>query len=881
MRFLHRLRYLVRSLVSARRMDAELEEELRDHVAREAASRMRHGAAEPDAHRQALIALGGSTRYAEEAREARGWHWVRDAADDSRHAVRLVRKYPGFATAMILITALGIGAATAVFSAVNGVLLRPLPFASPDQIMMLRFTMPNGRFAASGLESYAAIAQDAQVLSAAGVYGMGGATVTRDGEPQQLRVEYLTPSALALLGVKPFIGRVFGEDDVARDIPVALLSHAMWQERFAGDSSIVGRMVELNGVSHSIIGVMPAEFLGPRLLGPALWLPARVSAAGMMVAGQPKLGGSIMVRLANGVTASQAEAWLAARLRVRVADPIGADSVAGKVGLESLLSVVLLDRREPLLILFAAVGFVVILVAATVATLGVARATVREREMAIRRALGASRSRHVRQVLTETLVLMLIGGALGVLLARGGLALFVQAGVDWLPRMRDIRIDWRVLGFAALLTTAAGLAAGGLPTLAASDAGLGDVRNSTRDHAGRRRATGFRAWLVIIEVAVSVVLLIGAGLLMKGFLRVFPSSPGYAIDHRVRLQVSLGDVPGGSPDSAAAHLAFVQDVLRRMTALHGVRDAAVTSFLPLVLSSALYPFQPEGTTGKRASRPGHQRPVSANYFSLMRVPVVAGRGFTAQDDRGSVAVTIVNETAASRWWPGESPLGKHLTWGRPAQRATAEVVGVVRDVRFSATDTAHITEFYVPYAQVPYRIVNFVAYTADDPHSLIRQLKQQIWDVDPKLPIGKVETLDEIVGDSVKEQRLYVSMITVFAVIAIVLAAAGIFSVLAYSVSQRTREIAIRLALGAPQMRVTRLVLRQGAIIAGIGLATGVIAARMLTRFMQSLLLLVSPTDPAVFATTILALALVALAACAVPLRRALTVDPVRGLKVE
>jgi predicted permease len=499
--------------------------------------------------------------------------------------------------------------------------------------------------------------------------------------------------------------------------------------------------------------------------------------------------------------------------------------------------------------------------------------------MAVRRALGAGRSRHIRQVLTETLVLMLLGGASGIVLARLGLSIFVSAGIDVLPRIRDIRLDGNVLMFAGILTLLAGLAAGAAPALAASDLTLGEtLKGSGR---GRRR-TRARAVLVVMEVAVSVVLLIGAGLLLKGFLRVVPSAPGYAPDHRITLSVSLGDVPGGSPDSATAHLTFVAAVAGGMATVPGVRDVAATSFLPLILASAMYPVEPEGSGGARAKRPGHQRSVTPNYFQLMKIPLIAGREFMDTDDSAGAAVTVVNEAAARRWWPGESPIGKHLTWTRAgAARTTAEVVGVARNVRFYGTDTSHVTEFYVPYAQVPYRFVNFVVWTTGDPRTLTQQLKQKIWAVSPRLPIDNVATLDEIIGDSVKEERLYVVLIGAFATIAMVLAAAGIFSVLAYAVAQRTREIGIRMALGAPRVNVGGLVIRQGAIIAALGLGIGVIAARLLTRFLQSLLLVVSPTDTGVFIATIFGLLLVALAACLLPLRRALTVDPVKSLRAE
>ncbi len=872
------IRYWVRSLFHGRQMDADLQEELRDHLARETAARVAQGNDAAAAHRAAAVQLGGVTRFAEEARDARGGRWLRDAGTDLRHALRLLRRYPGFSLATIVIAALGIGSTTVVFSAVNGVLIRPLPFVKPDQLAVVQLTGGEGRFAGSGFDQYTALTGQPQLVTAAGIYGLASFVALRNGEPEHVRAEYLSPSALDLLGVHAAIGRFFTDDDVRGGERVVLLSHSLWQQWFGGDPHVVGKSLMLDGATATVIGVMAPDFHGPRLLDAAVWVPARLDGGYLSVNGARQPGGSILVRLHDGVSPTQAGALLSALIHPRVFDPATRDSVAGHVRVQALMDVVILDRAEPLLVLLGAVGFVLLLVAANIATLSLARASAREREMAVRRALGASRSRHIRQVLTETLLLTGIGGLLGVALARIGLFLFVNAGVDLLPRVRDITIDGTVLVAAGTLTLIAALLAGIAPALTASRVVVGDAFKSA---GGGVRKGRLRSVLVSIEIAVSVVLLVGAGLLIKGFLRVAPTAPGFALDHRVVLPLNLNDVGATAADTATNRRAFVANVSRRFGAVAGIREVALSSIMPLTGTSAVFPVQPEGAPPAR--RMGHQRAITPNFLSVMRIPVVAGRAFTDQDDEGAIPVAIVNQTAAARWWPGVQPLGRTLSFsrGRGGGTVTLTVVGIAGDVRFTGTDTSHTAEFYTPYAQGPTRYVNVLAVTTGDPRAMIPELKRQIWAVDPKLPIDNAATLDEIAGDSVSEERLYLVMMAVFAAIALVLAAAGIFSVVAYAVSQRTREIGIRLALGAPRVRVGGMVVRQGAVIASTGFVVGVVAALGLTRFMRSLLLEVSPTDTGVFVGTVVALALIVLLACAIPTRRALAVDPAISLRTE
>ncbi|MGH7582824.1 MAG: ADOP family duplicated permease [Gemmatimonadales bacterium] len=878
MRIWHMLRYFLRSLFRGRSMDAELDAELRDHVARDAAARTAAGADPGEAHRLASVALGGVTRHAESARDARGWRWARDAGTDIRHAVRLLRRYPGFAVATIGITALGIAATTVVFSAVNGVLLRPLPFPKPDQLAMVMLTNANaedGFFSGPTVDFYPELRQQPAVM-AAGVYGMGSSVISKHGEPQMASLEYLTPSALALLGRTPILGRVFTDDDADRDAPVIVLSHVTWLQRFGGDSSAIGRTIVIDGRSLTVIGIMPADFRGPRLLGPAGWLPARISHGTVFVNGAPKRGGTILVRLRDGLSAAAASQLLSARIHPRIFDPFSRDSTAGRVRVERLGDVVILDSREPLEILGGAVAFVLLLVAVNVSALTLARAAQREHEMAVRRALGAGRSRRIRQSTVEVLFLMAIGGTIGVALARVGVMLFVNAGVDILPRLGDIRLDRGVLGVAAGLTLLAALLAASVPAVSIWRGDAEPFRGMTASPGTRRGR--LRAALVAVEIALSVILLIGAGLLMKGFVRVAPTAPGFAIDHRAAISVSLVDSLGTHDDSAAAHLAFVRRVEERFRQVRGVVDVAATSILPLTGTSVMYPVTPDG---KPVHGYGHQRAVTPNYLALMRMPVLAGRGLEGADGVGAPAVTVVNQTAAAHWWPGTNPVGHTLSWGQGNDRHSATVVGIVRDARVFGTDTTHATEFYVPYAQAPWRMLTFVVETSGDPGAVIPDLKRELWSVAPGLPIQNAMTLSQLTSDAVKSARLYTVMMAVFAAMALVLAAAGIFSVVAFAVAERRREIAIRLALGSPPARLGGLVIRQSAVVAGCGIAAGILAARLLTKYMESILVAVTPTDTGVFVATAVGLAVVVVVACAIPVRRALATDPLAAMRVE
>jgi predicted permease len=882
MRFLGELRYRLHALLHRTEMDAELDEELRDHLERESAAIASRGLPDDAAHQRAAAAFGGVTRHAEAARDARGWRWLDDLGGDIRHAFRLLRRYPWFSGGVIGLAALGIGAATMVYSAVYGVLLRPLPFPDGNRIVSVQLRAGSGSYPAWSPETFQAVASQDQVIAAAGMYTSNNMILMEQGIPENIRAELLMPSLLAMLGVKPQLGRLFVEDDAQRDLPVALLSDAIWRQRFGADSGVVGRSVRLSNRLYTIIGVMPRDFIGPRLNPAALWAPVRFGPTGLFAAGERQRGGMAFFKLKPGVTRERAEAWINGHLRLDARDVLTSDTVTARAEFTPLQDLVVLDQATPLWILLGAVGLVLILVASNVATMGLARASVREHEMAVRKALGAGRGRQARQILTETLVLMLIGGLVGVGLARVGLALFMQAGVDILPRVRDIRMDAPVLAFAFAVTVISGLVAALVPSLARRDASLVETFIGTAARGGGARGNRLRAVLVGTEVALSIMLLVGAGLLLKGFLKVVPSQPGFALDHRINLRFNHGSAAGAD---TLDHAAFVRDITARVRGLRGVRDVAVATMMPLVRSGAIATLHPEGMpVGDKPPR-GWQFSVTPNYFRVMDEKIVRGRDFTDRDDRSAPTVVIINETAASRWWPGQDPVGKRLvidrlgSTRRPSISAT--VIGVSHDVRADGERVRPNAEFFLPFDQAPDLWINLIVHTTGEPHAMVPALKQEVWRLLPGNPINEVSTLEEIASDSVKGARFYTVLIGIFAAIAVILAAAGLFSVLAYTVSRRTREIGIRMAVGASRRSVAALVLRQSVVIAGTGLAAGLVGARLLTRYIASILLEVTPTDIAVFVMAAGVLLVVVVAACAFPLRRALTVDPVTSLRAE
>jgi putative ABC transport system permease protein len=697
----------------------------------------------------------------------------------------------------------------------------------------------------------------------------------------------VSAAMFSLLGWQPILGRTFTDDEERRAAPVVVLAEPLWRRRFAGDSALVGRTIPLNGVATVVVGIRGRGFSGARpglTQTPLLWTPM----------GTAPQSASLIVRLGDGVQPLVATQWLARTLADRVPNVARTDSVAATPELVPLRDIAIGDVERPLLLLLGGVAFLVLLVTVNVATLQLAKGAAREREFAIRAALGASRLRQVRHVMLESGLLAAAAGAAGTLIAIAGTSVLKALGGGIIPRLSTVTIDWRVLLFATSVTGGCALVSGLVPAWLAAKPNLasGLTGSARLDRGSAHRWGGIRGALVVTEIALAVVLFVGAGLMIKGFLRVMPAEPGFSVADRTRVPVRLAAGVTGSThrvydDSvhgAERRIVFANAVRERMQQIPGVRDVAITSFVPLVRESAVSEVRPGGATASTGSTAltAHHRAVSANYFDVMEMRVLGGRAFDVRDHAGAPRTVIINETAAQRWWPAGQALGRTVTFTEGSRaHAVAEVVGIVSDVRFSGHDTRARPELYVPLEQAPPRVMNFIAHTVAESPSLVAPLRRAVWAVDPRLAIDDVEPMDVVVQSSVAVPRFYASVMGAFALVALVLASAGIHSILAYAVSRRSREIGIRMALGAQRPRVVGLIVRQGMTLTLAGIVAGVLASMALTRFLQAMLFEVRPNDPVVFGASVGLLVVVALAACVAPATRAVRIDPLLTVRGE
>lgn len=873
MKLLSAIRFTVTSLLGRRRADRELDEELAYHLDRETARYEELGMSAGAARREALKQFGGIERYREECRDVRRTRWLDDARQDVRLTFRLVRQRPVFAGSVIAITAIAIAACVATFSIVNGTLLVPLPFDEPDRVTSLQLESVEGTSGAIPAETYHRIATASSRLFEAIGSGVPGNTVlTVDGEPKQVRTEAITSSLLRVYGIAPLLGRGFSEDEVTQQAHVALLGYTVWVTRFGADSGIIGQAVVLDGVSHTVIGVMPARFRSHRAEEPAVWLPRRVPPPG-----EPGATTNALVRLAPGVTRGRAEAWLASMGRVAMASVVRTDSVVARPILVPVSDLILGNVRRPMRVLLGAVLLVLALATANVGTLLLARWTSRGHELALRRALGASAGRETRYLMTESGVLALVGGSIGVLAAVWLVSAARTLGREILPRPEAVSMDWRVALFALTAVLAAGMAAGLVPAMVARRRpvvlGPTTSRVTTRVH-------GASGGLVVLQIALSVMLVIGAGLLMKGFLHVLPDEPGFALENRATVTVRLRGRAAFRTDTPAERR-FVHDVIRRMSDVAGVREVAATTYLPFIRMFALSEIEIPGVRHEGKPFTAFRSTVTPNYLGLMRIPIVAGRGFSETDIEGAERVAVINQTAAARWWPGQNPVGRRLTYTERRERTSATVVGVTRDARLSGTDTQVRPELYVPVAQGSIGMVSFIARTDGAGRANARDLERTVWSVAPDLPIESTTDLATIARESVGPARFYSATMSAFAGVAVALTTLGVYGLLAFMVAARRREIGIRLALGAPRPAVGRMVVRRSLTLGIGGVVAGTLGARALTRHLESLLLEVGPTDPAVFIGTGVGVLLVAIGASLAPAVQAIRVDPMTVIHAE
>ncbi|HVG19229.1 MAG TPA: ABC transporter permease [Blastocatellia bacterium] len=794
---------------------------------------------------------------------------------DIRYGVRTLLKNPGFSAIAVLALALGIGANTAIFSVVNAVLLRPLPFEEPDRLVMVwekRMALGRVRNVASAPDFVDWRAQNA-VFEDMAAYFNNGFNLSGDDEPERLQGVSVSPGFFSVLRAQPKIGRAFlpDEDNPASE-PAAIISNGLWQRRFGGDPNIIGKTIRMNDQSRTVVGVMPADFVFPNS-DVEVWVPLTFSASDLNSRGSHYL--NVIARLKPGVAIKQAQDEMD-RIAARLEEQYQVNTGHG-VNVFSLHEEVVGNVKQALVVLLGAVGFVLLIACANVANLLLARAAVRQKEMAIRTALGAGRARIIRQLLTESTLLALAGGTLGVLLALWGLDLLLAVSTGSIPRVKEIRLDGGVLAFTFLISLGTGLIFGLVPAWQASNPDL----NESLKEGGRGASAGIhrnrvRSIFVVAEVAICLVLLIGAGLMIKSFVRLLDVNPGFNAENLLTMNVSLS---GSKYRETAQRMAFFNQAIERIASAPGVQGAATVLSLPMSGSSSRY-FQIEGRPPQPPGQ-GYNANINAasgGYFKAMGIPLIQGREFNEGDVMGSLPVVIINQAMARQFWPDEDPVGQRMGVGNEPLRT---VVGVVGDVRQAGLETEPRAEFFYPFFQIDQGFGTFVVRTGGDPKAVISAVRGELQAVDKDQPLFRISTMNEALAQSVAPRRLNMLLLGIFAGVALVLAAVGLYGVMSYSVTQRTREIGIRMALGAARGDVVKLVVGQGMMLASTGVALGLVASYFLTRLMSSLLYGVSATDPLTFTVISLILVGVALGASYVPARRATKVDPMEALRYE
>ena len=873
--------------------EAEIVEELAQHLEDHYEELRVGGARDDEAYRAALVELTDGNLLARELSRtertirsapvvlgARRRSMMGDLWQDIRFGVRMMRKKPGFTLIAVLTLALGIGANTAIFSLVNAVLLRPLPYPDPDRLVIMLKAYPQKGLDSWGLSQadFAMYRDQNHVFEKMAAYSSAGFNLTDVGEPERIRGTSVTADFFNVLGVSPVLGRDFRpEEDTPGKNVVCILSYGFWQRRFGGDSQIIGTSLNLNNSPIEVVGVMPQGFGFPNS-EVDVWIPVGLNPQKR----NPFILTSI-ARLKPGTPPSEARAetttimWNAAR-QTDAPPPEGADLTTLVKPLKGLITG---ETEKPLLVLLGAVGFVLLIACANVANLMLARATSRTREMAVRLALGASAGRVVRQLLTESLLLALTGAVTGTVLASLGVQMLNRLPVEGIPRISEVSVNGTVLIFTAVVAVLTGLLFGLAPALRAYRLGLNQgLREGLRGSAtvsSRRMNNG----LVAAQFALSVILLIGAGLMLKSFQRLMSVNPGFQPDNVLTMRLSL---PARKYTDPAQTSQFYKGLLEQVRSLPGVRDAGMIDNLPFGSGRTSDGYAVEGHELPPGSfYPNAQdRVVSPGYFKSLGIVLLRGRDFSETDLNDSPPVAIVDETLALQYWPDGNAIGKRIRYAwATGPDSWMTIVGVVAGIKHWRLTEPIEPYMYLPLAQNTPLSIHLAVRTTDEPAAATSAITSKIRELDSNLPVYSVRTMTELIGQTLNSQRLTNLLLTAFSLLAVALAAVGIYGVMSIYVSSRTTEFGIRLALGAEPRDLLRSVLRQGLLLTAAGIVVGVAGALALTRALASLLFEVSATDPIVYGVVALLLVAVALAACYVPARRGARVDPLVALRYE
>jgi predicted permease len=876
--------------MNRKRMMDDFDQDVRDHIAAETQDNLDRGMSPEEARLAAVRKFGNVTQIEEDTRGVWTTLWLEQLMQDIHCGLRMLRKSPGFAAVAIVTLALGIGANTAIFSVVNSVVLQPLPYPHANQLVVISQTYPQTPPSSDiqSSESYMNFLdwqRDAKSFSAMAGYQYDQMTLTGHGAPTIISGAMTSSSLFSTLGVAPLLGRTLqAQDDVKSSGRVVVLGEALWRDQLGADPNIVGKSIQLDGEPFTVVGIMPADFLYPdQTPASKFWIPAMQSpdyASFLDARGAHFL--NIIGRLMSGVTAAQAESELNVIYKNLAKQYNNTLNPAEVQHVENLKRLVVGDTQTVLLILLGTVGLVVLIACANIANLLLARATGRAKEVAVRVALGAGRARIFRQLLTESVLLGICAGLVGLLLAYGGVAAIKAFASDQLPHLTSIHVDAWVLAFTFALSILAGILFGLAPAWQSSEVDINAVlRESGRGSTGSAKRRWTRNALVVAEVSLAVVLLIGAGLLLKSFYVLTHSSPGF--DPR-NILVGSVDLPKAQYVKPAQWNAFFRDAVNRLKSLPGVEDAAAGLPTPFTGSTLGYGFNVVGAPplppGQSLDAQAHA--ITPDFFRVMRIPLIRGRDFTDADTAPNAAnVVIINQELAREYFPDSDPLAHSLTIHSVRPDSQARIIGIVGNVKDTSMADPPIPMMYFPYTQEQWWTMVLVLRTHGSPSSLASALQLQIHDIDSSLPVQQVFPMTSFISDSEGDARFRSVLLGLFGILALVLASAGIYSVLAYVVAQRTQEIGIRVALGAQQRDVLRLVIGQGMRAVLLGTVIGIAAALALSQLLAQFLYGVHDRDPLTFAAVAVLLTLVALAACYIPARRAMRTDPMVALRYE